>query len=229
MSEPEPELPPYVYECPPQNHPPTGTTRVQVYQEVGFAGVATQLSYPVTVHSSYPEFIGDYHQNYYPGLNGAPQQNYPEFIGDYHQNYPGLNGAPQQNYPEFIGDYHQNYPGLNGAPQQNYPEFIGDSYQNYPGLNGAPQQNYPEFIGDSHQNYPGLNWAPLQNYPAISGTHLLPNYNQRAAKGLGITQMVLGVIMFILNVVLISTTGHNDRKNLIAYGIAGGIVVCMIV
>ena len=87
--------PPYGY--PHQIHPTLGTTQVvQVYQDGTFTRVATQSSYPETVQSGYPVFVGAPQQTY-PGLDGVPQQT-----------YPGLDGVSQQTYPE-ISETHIKY------------------------------------------------------------------------------------------------------------------------
>ena len=50
-------------------------------------------------------------------------------------------------------------------------------------------------------------------------------YNQKAALGLGITQMTLGILCIISNILMISVISKENLSKILFYGIWGGILV----
>ena len=75
-----------------------------------------------------------------------------------------------------------------------------------------PYQGPPQFI---QATYPGFNRAPKPT-----------QYNRKAAIGIGSTQMIIGVVCLVMNIILIDLN-YRWRGNVsfIGYGIWGGILV----
>lgn len=135
--------------------------------------------------------------------------------------------SEQEPPPYYYGYSTQNHPPMSSTQAiQVYQDwgFTGIAIQStYPVI---VQSRYPGFIGSPHQSYPELNGAPQQDYSEISETPILAHYKKRIAKGLGVTQMLLGSVIMILNIVLLSNTQFSDTT---CYGIGCGISVCIIV
>ena len=80
------------------------------------------------------------------------------------------------------------------------------------GVQPVPYSGSPQFIQPIS---PGFNGAPKP-------TH----YNRNAAVGLGITQMIIGIICLIMNSILIAYP--IDVLPYVGYGIWGGVLVSLL-
>ena len=61
-----------------------------------------------------------------------------------------------------------------------------------------------------------------------SGPLQYTNYNQKSAKGFGITQIIIGTVCTVLSSVLMGTNEDNIFPNSIGYGIWGGVLVGLV-
>lgn len=77
---------------------------------------------------------------------------------------------------------------------------------------GYPPQLYPDTTQVVNPGYHGR------------GRHQAIQINRKAARGLGITQMTIGIICFILNIVLLGLNGGLFFPSYVGYGIWGGIL-----
>lgn len=60
--------------------------------------------------------------------------------------------------------------------------------------------------------------------PALQHT----NYNQKAARGLGIAQTIIGTLCIVLSSILMGTNEENIFPTSIGYGIWGGVLVGLV-
>lgn len=72
--------------------------------------------------------------------------------------------------------------------------------------------------------YSGMQQVIQPIYYGFIGSSQQTQYNRKAAMGMGITQMIIGVICLILNIVLMAFA-KMFFTSYIAYGIWGGILV----
>ena len=84
---------------------------------------------------------------------------------------------------------------------------------------GYPSQPHP---------HEGMPQVIQPTSPGPKGGAQLIQINREAAKGLGITQMIIGIICVILNIVLLVITNEPVFPNYVGYGIWGGALVSIL-
>ena len=84
---------------------------------------------------------------------------------------------------------------------------------------GYPSQPHP---------HEGMPQVIQPTSPGPKGGPQLIQINREAAKGLGITQMIIGIICVILHVILLLRIKLSDFPNYVGYGIWGGALVSIL-
>ena len=86
-------------------------------------------------------------------------------------------------------------------------------------------QNFGAGYPSQPHSYAGTPQVIQPIHLGHNGGAQLIQINREAAKGLGITQIIIGIICFILNIVLLGISEVLLFPSYVGYGIWGGILV----